>query len=209
MCCETHDLRSFVLKYRGEQEHLAPADDRRCRCTELGKWGGQACVMEADGEDLLCAWCRSTDHMAWYDGMLRGGDPAVAAYYADRRRAGYAEAYPGGQLPEWQPARWEAASPMAELRDEAVRWSQAELERGIREGLAGDAYGNGYPASGPGGELTDYQVRPEGVSPFSFTPGEVRWMQSQVQLPPSSEVFEFEGMTVGDVMRYLRNKYGA
>ncbi len=88
MCCETHDLRDFLARFdgRGEAlaELLAPSDGYRCRCTELGRWGGQRCERKADREDLLCPWCRSTDHQMWYTGQLRDAGPAVRAYYEER-----------------------------------------------------------------------------------------------------------------------------
>lgn len=127
MCCETHDLRSFVLKYRGEQEHLAPAENRRCQCTELGKWRGQRCVMEADAEDLLCAWCRETDHQLWYNQTARSGDAAVQAYY--RQHGAVTFGRPSRPAVEWQSARWEGSSPAGEFRDEYPKWRDAEYAR--------------------------------------------------------------------------------
>ena len=79
MCCETHDLRDWLAAAHGEALPLAPGNDRRCRCSELGRWNGTPCQRYADGEDILCPWCRVTDHMKWYYQASAG--PLAAGFY--------------------------------------------------------------------------------------------------------------------------------
>lgn len=236
MCCETHDLRSFVLKYRGEDEHLAPEDNRRCRCTELGKWQGRACVMEADGEDLLCAWCRTADHMRWYEVQLRSGDPAVQAYYRQHGGPGYASAYPAGpiatvrlsrQNPEYTEEDWRRLAESGQATIGGIDWDAvSSLDDAVQRGLAVSpeglaeagtgAYGNGYTRSGPqNAQWTDSRWQtgvPGEPSPFQFTPGELSQMRaaSRMKILPAGPL-EFKvgaSMTPEQVMKYLMNKYG-
>jgi hypothetical protein len=79
VCCETHDLRDWLAAAHGEALPLAPGNDRRCRCSELGRWNGTPCQRYADGEDILCPWCRVTDHMKWYYQASAG--PLAAGFY--------------------------------------------------------------------------------------------------------------------------------
>jgi hypothetical protein len=80
VCCETHDLRDWLARAHGGDVPLAPDDQHRCRCSELGRWNGTPCQRYADGEDVLCPWCRVTDHMKWY--YQATADPLVTGYYA-------------------------------------------------------------------------------------------------------------------------------
>jgi hypothetical protein len=146
MCCETHDLRDFLTRAHGGDdalaELLAPADNRRCRCTELGKWAGEQCRRLANGEDVLCDWCRVTDHMRWYETALRGGDPVVSAYYEQRGAVTFGPSGSGalsGKPPEG-PFRIAAGEAMRVLRDadlpgeyileEAPGWGDPAAVRG-------------------------------------------------------------------------------
>ena len=228
MCCETHDLRDFIARHDGGDLALAPEDNRRCRCTELGRWPGQACQREADGEDLLCPWCRTVDHRRWYERTALAGNPAVAAYYAEHGQAGYAYAYPGGpvrvrRLPREEGYR-EFAARLGEGAAGVTVSGQdlsisprglAEAERGISRGLGENGYSAaGYTASGPENvQWTDFSFRGGGPPPFTFSRGEIEAMRAADQAqggPLAGYRLELTGeMTTEGVMRYLQRRYGA
>jgi hypothetical protein len=200
MCCETHDLRDFITWFDGGDqalaELLAPGGDYRCRCTELGKWQGQRCERRADGEDLLCPWCRGTEHQGWYMRQLGGQSPAVLAYYAQHGEVGYAQAYPT------EPSR----------RLPRVRRLPRE-PRGELAGYSADVPGNEYLAapvpSVP--ELTDYRSGDASGQPLRFTPGEIEEMRAAsglVQWAETKLTFEFPPADASGVMKYLMRKYG-
>lgn len=76
MCCPTHTARDQLAAQEingrppGEREAAAaqfgalfPADERaRCRCEVTAA----PCTRKATGEDLVCDWCRETDHERWW-----------------------------------------------------------------------------------------------------------------------------------------------
>jgi hypothetical protein len=82
VCCETHDLRDYLAAAHGEALPLAPGDDHRCRCSELGRHPGVPCNRYADGEDILCPWCRETNHLNWY--YAASADPLAAGFYGQQ-----------------------------------------------------------------------------------------------------------------------------
>jgi hypothetical protein len=205
MCCETHDLRDFLTRAHGGEDALrgvlAPADNRRCRCTELGKWGGQACAREANGEDLLCDWCRVTDHMRWYETALRGGDPVAQAYYEQRGAVTFGRSGSG------------ALSARASLAaaDEAPGWGDpaADISGDIRRAVAeAGSYGNRYAAAAgpviPAGKI-DFR--------FEFSAQEIAAMRAASGGDDSFGLRSMrielqQEMTAEQVMRYVRGRFG-
>jgi hypothetical protein len=112
MCCVTHPYRDQLDQALALCQGTLPAfealmaesEDFRCRCS-LAK---QSCQRRATGEDLICDWCRQTDHEAWaranlptalggqadlprnYDGLLVSSAALdeVRAYSADFYQSG-------------------------------------------------------------------------------------------------------------------------
>lgn len=64
---------------------LAPSEDWRCRC----KSTSVRCRRKATGEDLLCDWCRATDHMAFCESVLQSYRVTGSPYAADSFEVGY------------------------------------------------------------------------------------------------------------------------
>jgi hypothetical protein len=198
MCCETHDLRDFIARHDGGDQALAappaPGGDYRCRCTELGRWRGQRCERIADGEDLLCPWCRETEHQMWYMRELGGQSPAVQAYYAQRGEVGYAQAYP------MEPSR----------RLPRVRRLTADQRQDLAVSGAGlDELGNEYFAAVP--ELTDYGPGNASWQQLRFSPGEIESMRAAsglVQWAETRLTFDFPPADAPGIVEYLRRKYG-
>jgi hypothetical protein len=91
MCCDTHDLRDAIALYEASasasdagsaaaaleahQALLAESEGFRCRCPH-----GVPCKRKADAEDLLCEWCRGTDHALWYAARAPGRPAPPGAY---------------------------------------------------------------------------------------------------------------------------------
>jgi hypothetical protein len=119
MCCNTHPLRDRLALAEVDpgdesalQAHralMAPSDDWRCRCGHQGT----RCERKADAEDLLCAWCRETDHPDWWA--------------ANVNRASAAS--------EWLPETWRYAA--GGYVDEAASFSPAYSEDFYQAGRVG------------------------------------------------------------------------
>jgi hypothetical protein len=76
MCCDTHALRDALEEPGSLARLLAPGEDWRCRCAHPGA----RCERRADAEDLLCAWCRVTDHQDWWGRRTRYGGGRTSSY---------------------------------------------------------------------------------------------------------------------------------
>lgn len=74
MCCNTHEDRDAADRARGIDVDalLAPSEEWRCRCL----FTAVRCRRRATGEDLLCDWCRETDHMRFCEEL---GDADLTA----------------------------------------------------------------------------------------------------------------------------------
>lgn len=227
MCCETHDLRDFMARYDGRDgalaELLAPDDMHRCRCTELGKWPGTRCERTADGEDILCPWCRATDHSEWYAVQGLEKAPGWVAYYRQYGRAGYAQAYPGGSL--------QGYSAMGRLRDKSgygqaeyapqdyrkfIEQAQSgqvtvpgtEWESGLAVSPQGLAEAEGSYSPGPYLETGRIDFR---AQPFTFSTEEIAGMRAASQAGEGLAGYRLEAageLSTEGVMRYLQRKYG-
>jgi hypothetical protein len=94
MCCWTHEERDRLERAAGIDLIMAESEETRCQCS-FGTW----CRRRMTQEDLLCDWCRGTDHgracmEMGFRGMVLRGDPRVARMGTDYRRKGPSMAYP-------------------------------------------------------------------------------------------------------------------
>jgi hypothetical protein len=86
MCCVTHPYRDRLDQALAREQGTLPAfemlmaesEDFRCRCSLTE----QPCQRRSTGEDLICDWCRQTDHEAW----ARANLPAALGGQADLPR---------------------------------------------------------------------------------------------------------------------------
>jgi hypothetical protein len=76
MCCNTHADRDALDRAHQVDVDalLAPSEAWRCRCPQTSA----RCERKATGEDLLCDWCRTVDHMAFCASV--SGELAVSPY---------------------------------------------------------------------------------------------------------------------------------
>jgi hypothetical protein len=95
VCCDTHPLRDAldygVAKAAGPEDVAfldslaAPGENFRCRCSETA----QPCRRKATGEDLVCDWCRQTDHLQWHAERMRDAMAAQEGRWGPRGPAGF------------------------------------------------------------------------------------------------------------------------
>jgi hypothetical protein len=78
MCCNTHADRDALDRAHQVDVDalLAPSEAWRCRCSQTSA----RCQRKATGEDLLCDWCRTVDHMAFCASVVEPYEAAVRPY---------------------------------------------------------------------------------------------------------------------------------
>jgi hypothetical protein len=109
VCCNTHAIRDEVhlagARAAGQvaefESLMAPSDAWRCRCS----FGVAPCLRKATAEDVLCDWCRETDHQAWAWQQVELARSAAAREYLQLRAVtSYgAQAYSLGPVPYVRP----------------------------------------------------------------------------------------------------------